>query len=74
MDLTTKFKRWKAEICWYEGPKSSEAAVYTDSPEVYEQLEKVISSTYRYSRITLESPDGLPPVADSDVSVLLLPT
>lgn len=47
MNLTTKFKRWKVEICWYEGPKHTDATVYTDILEVYEQLERYINEKHR---------------------------
>jgi hypothetical protein len=33
-DNTAKFKKWKVELLWYEGPKSTNARIYCESAEV----------------------------------------
>lgn len=35
-DNTAKFKKWKVELLWYEGPKSTHARIYCESAEVAE--------------------------------------
>ena len=44
-ESTAKFKKWKVELLWYEGPKSQNARVYCESNEQAGEIAKVVMAS-----------------------------